>query len=379
MRRVLLFDTFIVIYTDAMTFSIINNLTASQNHSIRLKELFSQSDSVLIVSPFLMGDFTDFLSELELHALKKIHLVTTLPPRSFDQIKKINSLVSLIDFPKIKSGEIACQVSLNNKLHGKIYILKNNDEHIAAIVSSANFTDSGLARNHEWGIEFSDGETIAKLEQDILNTLEVRQIEFDQIHRMHEAANDFLNQQPETEERKIDLDLTEHISAYNWHQKLDENIDYFLKPIGYTDAPVETNRLFNRATERLHFSKQRPNGVKPGDILITYGVGTTKILSIYRATSYPLYVSEEEMEEEEWLERWPWYVTAENMTTSYGARWSYHNFTIGGLRQDFLNQYPEGDITAVGGKTLGALQFGKDKLNLSEDFAKFIIEKIRNA
>jgi phosphatidylserine/phosphatidylglycerophosphate/cardiolipin synthase-like enzyme len=111
-----------------------------------------------------MMDFADFLGEVNLSAVKKFHLITTLPPKSFDQFGKISSLISLIEFPVVKDGRVDCQISLNNKLHGKIYIFKKSGSYIAAIISSANFTGSGLSRNHEWGVEISDSTEIENLE-----------------------------------------------------------------------------------------------------------------------------------------------------------------------------------------------------------------------
>ena len=46
------------------------------------------------------------------------------------------------------------------------------------------------------------------------------------------------------------------------------------------------------------------------------------------------------------------------------------------LKDEFLAINPDEAITAVGGQTLGALNYGKDKLKLSPDFAKFIIDKV---
>lgn len=359
-----------------MNYKIINNLVSPDNHSTRFKNLSEQSDTVIIISPFLMTDFADFLGEVDLKQLRKIHLITTLRPKSFDQIWKISSLISLIEFPNVKDKTIECQISINNKLHGKIYIFKKDYNYLSAVISSANFTEPGLSRNHEWGIEIFDKEEIGNLEQSILNTIEFQSLSFDEIYRMQEAANNFLDKQPQTETREIDLNLTDFLSSENWTTKLDETIEFWLKPIGVTENPVPENRLFDTINDELHFSKQRPTGVRPNDILIAYGVGTTKVLSVYRVTSFPIMVTQQEIDEEEWYERWPWYVKAFNLTPNFGVSWSKHNFFINSLKDEYLNLNPDNTITAVGGKTLGGLNYGKDKLKLSPDFAKFIIDKV---
>lgn len=362
-----------------MTYKLINNLLSADNHSTRLKQLFDESDAVILTSPFLMSNFADFFGEINFSQLKKFHLITTLLPKSLDQIKKISSLSSLIAFPDIRDKKVDCQISLNNKLHGKIYIFKRSDNYISAIVSSANFTNSGLSRNHEWGVEITDKEEIKNLEKSIVESIEFSNLTIDEIHRMQKEANEFVERKPQTETKDIELKLTDFISSSNWTSQLDSTINYWLKPIGVTGEPIEEGDPFssvNVGKGDLNFSKLRPTGVKPNDILITYGVGTTKILSIYRVTSFPEYVTKEDIKEVDWYERWPWYVTGENLTPIFGGKWWKYNFHINGLREQFLKANKDGKITAVGGKTLGGLNFGKDKLKLSSDFATFIIRKI---
>lgn len=355
-----------------MGYKIINNLSSTDNHLTRLKELFANSDTVILTSPFLMTDFADFFGEIDFSQLKNLHLITTLSPKSFDQIKKISSLISFIEFPDIKDKKVISKISLNNRLHGKIYIFKKEDNY----VSSANLTDSGLYRNHEWGIEISDKDEIKNLENSVLDSIEFSNLSFDEIYRMQKATTDFLAEQPQTETRDIDLKLTDLLFSSSWTSQLKDTTQFWLKPIGVTDNPVTEDRLFNKLDDILNFSKLRPNGIKLNDIIIAYGVGTTKILSIYRVTSSPISATQEEIEDEEWLERWPWYVQAYNLTPNFGSTWSMHNLWINSLKDSFLITNPNKSITAVGGKTLGALNYGKDKLKLSPDFAKFIIDKV---
>lgn len=362
-----------------MAFKLLNNLSDNDNHLTRLTELFEKSDAVLLSSPFLMTDLADFFSEVDLSELTEITLITTLKPNSFDQIKKISSLSTLIEFPEIKDSKIKCRISLNNRLHGKVYIFKKDDNYISAIISSANFTDSGLSRNHEWGVEITDTVEIKALEDSILNSVEISDLTFDEIWKMQDKANEFLENEPQTEVRDIDLNLTSLLAKPNWINELDKNINYWLKPIGVTGDPIPEGALYDAlevGLGDLNFSKMRPTGVKPNDILIAYGVGSTKILSLYKVTSYPEHVTEEEMLEEDWYPRWPWYVNGLNLTPDFGAKWWTHNIYIYSLMEEFLNSDEDGKITAVGGQTLGGLNYGKDKLKLSPEFAMFIIKKV---
>ena len=135
---------------------VINNLDSKTNHFSRIKDLVLESNKIIIVSPFLMGDFGTFFNDLDLNDLSNIHLITTLKPKSFDQINKTNSFLTFVELPIFNSNKVDFKISINNRLHGKIYIFKKSDKPFKAIITSANFTDSGLSYNHEWWIEISD-------------------------------------------------------------------------------------------------------------------------------------------------------------------------------------------------------------------------------
>lgn len=359
-----------------MTFELIDNLSASNNHSVRIKKLFENSHSVIIASPFLMQGVSGFFEDIDFSELKEIQIITTLKPNSFDQIKKIDTLISLIEFPSISNKKIRCQISINNKLHGKVYIFKRNGEYISAIISSANFTDSGLSWNHEWGVEIFDHNEIEKLEKSILSNIDILNITRANVYEMREVITDFITSQPKSEANDIGLDLIRSLNLSATVFVGGDKVNFWLKPIGVSNRPVTEDRLFGEMNTNLHFSKKRPNQVKPNDIIITYGVGVRKILSVYRVTTYPIRSNEEEIEDDEWLERWPWYVKADNLSPTFGSTWYSQKLFISTLREEFLSNYPQAGITAVGGKTLGGFNFGQDKLRLSLEFAKFIIDKV---
>jgi hypothetical protein len=62
-----------------MLFEIISNSLHGSNHSSRLKSLFEENDTALIVSPFLISDFTDFFSEINLSQLTSVNSVHVDP------------------------------------------------------------------------------------------------------------------------------------------------------------------------------------------------------------------------------------------------------------------------------------------------------------
>ncbi|EEI91353.1 hypothetical protein HMPREF0765_3073 [Sphingobacterium spiritivorum ATCC 33300] len=71
----------------------------------------------------------------------------------------------------------------------------------------------------------------------------------------------------------------------------------------------------------------------------------------------------------------PWYVEAENVTPDFGSRWFSTNLYICAILREYLDKFPNELITSVGDKTLGRLNFGKDKLKLALGFARFVMEK----
>ncbi|MBR9832854.1 NgoFVII family restriction endonuclease [bacterium] len=194
---------------------IIDNLSEDHNHKKYILDMIRESDEMFITSPYLMRDFNVLFNNEVLNKIKKIYLITTLQPNSLDQIKKVFSLKSLIEIPKIKSGEVDCKISLNNKLHGKIYIFKNSGKYVGGIVTSANFTDSGLYINHEWGITLTEEVSLSKLENSIKATIDpqFKFLSHKSILRLLNQLNSFINANGEPVDDEIDLDLTEHLET----------------------------------------------------------------------------------------------------------------------------------------------------------------------
>lgn len=211
-----------------MEIELIDNIDSAMNHREQILSLMDESDEILITSPYLMRDFKVFFNDRLLPRIKKIGIVTTLLPKSLDQIKKVYSLKSLLEIPEIKSGKIECNISLNNKLHGKIYIFKNSGNYVGGLISSANFTDNGLWINHEWGVMFRNHEFLSNLENSISNTIEPRFkiISHNSILRLLSRLEAFLNKKGAIEESEIDLDLTEFIETVESEENKKKNKNY---------------------------------------------------------------------------------------------------------------------------------------------------------
>lgn len=177
---------------------------------MRFNELLKQSDKILLSSPYLVNDFDIFLTEETTDCLKKIQLITTLHPKSLDQINKIESLISLIQLPRIKNGDWDCIISLNNKLHGKVYIFGKKEEYFSAIITSANFTYNGLVLNHEWGVEITDKYIINEIANDLINSIDpdFKEVSFSHIFYLKKRVDSFINKNENKQVEEIDLDLT---------------------------------------------------------------------------------------------------------------------------------------------------------------------------
>jgi phosphatidylserine/phosphatidylglycerophosphate/cardiolipin synthase-like enzyme len=154
-------------------------------------------------------------------------------------------------------------------LHAKIYIIDSS-----CLVTSANLTETAFAKRHEIGV-FLDEENSAKIIAVFTswwnNAEEVSSI----------TIKKYANKKSKSSE-----EVSGSALKTLWDLPTDnEEIKYWLKPIGATDDPVKDTRRFDNEMDNLHFSVRKPTGVNPIDIFITYGVGAKKILSFYKKAS----------------------------------------------------------------------------------------------
>lgn len=316
---------------------IINN-NYDTSHSEVLKKYFEQSEMVFIASPFLMSNFDDFFCGLNLNKLKEIILLTTLKENDIDQIKKIKSFKNILSLLELKN--INFRLMINNKLHGKVYLFKKDNKIFVGILTSANFTENGLVKNNEYGVEIVNKDQLDELFSMVFNSIVNKELLIDDIKGIINKCDQFLIKNKLSEnENKIELNLLDGIKS---NTKTFSKGNYWLKPIGVIDSPIDNGEKFNSLFQRLEFSKKRPSGIKTGDIIIAYGVGTRKVLSVYENTSLePEYVADEELEDEEWRERWPWSIKGKNLSPKYGGEWWIHDLYIIGLENKFLSNFPE--------------------------------------
>ena len=267
-------------------------------------------------------------------------------------------------------------LSINNRLHGKVYIFKKENQLIASVITSANFTNNGLHRNHEWGIEIDDIKEMLQLEKSILGSIEYSSISLQEIQRMRDHIASIPPLPSSAVVPVIALDLTKFISTAQPIISITRNIKYWLKPTGSSEAWVDPKESYDREITLLHFSTRPPTGVHVGDILIGYSIGWGRMLGLFEVLTDPEHVSDEEMEEEEWMERWPWYVQGRNLCPGFGANWWQLNLQLVELKEKYQQNDPSLIVTQAGNISFGALNFGQDKIELTAEFAVFVMNEI---
>jgi len=344
-----------------MSTEIINNLTR-ENHFKRLVASFKDSDEIVIISPFISTE-ENFFPFKDFTELKKLKLVTTLKPKSLDQYNKIPFFKNL--YQHCNKSRVDLEILIDNSLHGKIYISKTNGEIKEAIITSANFTNNGLRLNNEWGTIIRESSQLEKLELSVLSKVVLSPLTESQIDEFIKVLEN--NPLPK-EKNLIKVDLTIGIPIKHNPLRVNDKINYWLKPIGVSGAFISHTRIFDEIDSDLHFSKQRPKGVKINDILIAYAVGHKNVLSIYRVKSEVKTTSKEN-------DRWPYYVIGENLTPFYGQEWSNYNIGISNQKDEVLkNKFF--DITPSGKNSYGSLMRGADKLRITPEFGQYLIDKI---
>ena len=345
---------------------IVSNIES--NHAQRIKKLAENCDEIIIVSPFLFHDFEEILEKIITNRIKKIILITTLKDDLKELSNKSVSFISLVEY--LEKMNINWTIHINNKLHGKVYIFKNNEKINSAIITSANFTFNGMVKNHEWGFELNDNDSLAKLNNQIFSNIQYKNIRIDQIIELMIEVDKFSKEiekinRTENKNGEIARKILENTTKIT----IDKNLNYFIKPVGASEEKIWDGDFSQ--DEEMYFSRRRPNSVHINDYLFAYAVGPTSIISIFKVTSEPKHTGNKE-------HRWPWYVEVENITKKYGKVWNDIDLKINSCVEDYLRSKSDGLITSVGGTTLGALMFGADKIKLDIDFAEYFFNVIWN-
>ena len=345
-----------------MPYRIIRN--NEENHLSEVKMLFSGSTEIVITSPFLSVDVMKSLGNYLTERVKNVTLITTLKPHAVEQFNKVQVLNELFILKKTRGFNLT--VRIDNDLHGKIYIGKNEDKYVGCIISSANFTNNGLEHNHEWGVFMDNQEETARIHEQVMFDATMSLDESD-LRKMLQYIKEHPEEQvenPKINAKFVDL-LKPVVSAQG------ESVTYWIKPLGTSEEPVSENTLFGQTEHDITFAKY-PQRVMAGDVLIAYAVKTQRMLSVYTATEEKGYVKYFKRERDK---QWPWYVKCKNNTPLFGANWPNINLTLRELRESYLREFPDG-LVSMKSQNLDALKHGHDHLRLDTRFAQYVIEKM---
>lgn len=348
---------------------IIHNLKGD-SHENALSCLLDESTEFICCSPFLNKSVDLFETVKD----KRIHLITTLKPNRAEQLEKVDYFRYLFNIARRNSLEL--RISIDNRLHGKVYIGKNWRSFVRAIVTSANLTSAGMKENHEWGICFDEQDSITILERQVLSSIEYNDITEEDLKCFQKEIERKNYDVMKPLYSNIDLQLVRILDnkAIVPPFFASRNCTYWLKPLGSKEFPYSPDAVMDKENTRLDFAKC-PKGVAQGDVVVCYGVGVRKVLSVIKITDGPRQATKKEKRKNKHLERWDWCMYGENMTLKYGCKWNNYNLTLHNLEQDFLSHYPNEMLTTKS-QSLGALRYHSDKLKLNPNFACFIISEI---
>ena len=350
------------------------------DHLSELKMLISGNITRLVIaSPFLSSDIKALLREFSFEEIQEFELITTFKPKDPEQLTKPFILKDIFDYFSENVPGTKLRIHVDNALHGKIYLVSNSVRR-EMIVSSANFTRNGLNNNHEWGLATNDIEVIDNLIKEIFDSIDYQDITYTQIKKACSIAAQYSKEHPDWG-RKPDIFSDILDSVYSVEDESNTDPKYYLKPVGVSESPIllEDKREFTDLHENLHFSKKKPKGVRKGDILITVAVTAGSLLSYYKVTGGLHEVTRNEVSKAPWKERWPWYMEGRNLSLRFGGEWWVHNIQRKDALKEFLEKYPGVPVTHAGGFSLGALNYGGDKVKITKEFGDFLISKIEAA
>ena len=179
-----------------------------------------------------MESFDDFFNQIKGKGIKHITLTTTLKDNNPDLLKKSNSLYSFC--LNCQRNKIGYSIRIDNKLHGKVYIPLKSNEPLKGIVTSANFTNSGLESNHEWGVLIDEHSQLSDLINEIKN-VGSRILSTKELEEIIKRIDAFAQAAPNSKEPKIGLTISDILKEEK--HVVTSNKRYFIKPVGVSDEP----------------------------------------------------------------------------------------------------------------------------------------------
>jgi len=324
-------------------------------------EIADRSDTIYIISPFLMESFDRVIQDFKNKGVKEVHLVTTLNVDANIQ-RKVNALHSFC--MSCTAAGIKHYIYEDAALHGKIYIGTLDGEFSYGMLTSANFTNKGLYTNHEWGLWIEDKITLRALKDEVFNMCS-KPLTNEDIFGIKKKVDDYFKKKPDMELPKIELTIKEFIKYkkkrpvdLQRNRLLQPNNRYVIKPVATTKDPYKKGRKPNVDIEITHVSDDFVKYINDGAFLILYGIGSGKILGLFEVLFPPVYTGEG---------AYPWAITTRNLYSNYSENW----YSFEKIRSRTKREYPEGI------KTLNLIQWGRGAIPVDEKFGKYLISIIK--
>jgi hypothetical protein len=146
---------------------------------------------------------------------------------------------------------------------------------------------------------------------------------------------------------------------------------YWLKPIGLPGRPIERGELNTDPELEIPFPTD-PAAMQQGDVLIGHRTGHAKMIFVAeRLPGGPFPTSEAFRPDVR--ERFPWSFRVKNLTLQYGGIWPKYNLRTFALAREYNDDRPTKSPVR-----LGAIQYGAGMLRLPQEFAEWLIVKIRD-
>ena len=144
---------------------------------------------------------------------------------------------------------------------------------------------------------------------------------------------------------------------------------FWIKPWGDPDRPADERESFGDPDIRLMFAKQ-PTGVDIGDILFVHRIKAAKLACVTEAMTLAKTLTSDELLREANLKRWPWRIDGKNLSPKFGWWWRECSLKTFSLATEYS------EINSNDRVNLGSLNHGNDKLKISQEFAKFLLDRI---
>jgi hypothetical protein len=352
-----------------------------KNHEELLSALIPQYDKVVIASPFLMNEFEKFFENINIQNIE-FQLITTCKAKGDEQIVKPFQMKNFGTCIK-KLTQKWPEIHLINSLHSKIYLFYKNNKATLGIVTSANFTNNGLVKNHETGVVLQDSNILQNLELDLNNNLEYISLAEFQIDKLCTIADLMKKEKRYEKQEDININLLKNIennctpSAGNRNIKLRDSATYYISVAGVTENPIlpQDKRKVNKPHSDIWFAKE-PKTMKEGDCLLEVAVGGKCFLSYYAITSRVFTRTIEEQKNKEY-KRWPFYVYANNLSLNYGEKWFEKPLYYKDILEEFKIKFPNTPVTVSGKDSfVGAIQIGHSFVKVTREFGEFVRKRI---